>query len=265
MVHKIQRWNPSTLAAHPKILLIGRSGSGKSVALRDILSYLADSIDLCMLFSPTIESIEEFRKVAPASFIHPGGLKLDVIQTALQINRESAEKGKRQRELFFVADDVAYDKQLLKSPELRDAAMNGRHQKLGFALTLQYCMDIGPDLRSQFSLIICCADNIHANRKRIWQYFAGVVPTYREFDAIMQRCTQDHSCLVIDNSNPSASIETSLFHWKARLKPPPYKLCKPCYWKLDANQPLPKVPDVLVVGGGSAPTTDYRRTMQVVK
>ena len=59
---------------------------------------------------------------------------------------------------------------------MRDIAMNGRPAKCGLAMTLQYCMDLGPDLRTQFSYIICCADNIHANRKRIWNYFAGVVP-----------------------------------------------------------------------------------------
>lgn len=234
MVHKIERWDPSTMDAHPRILLIGRSGSGKSVALRDLLSYLAEGIDLCLLFSPTTESIEEFRKVAPPSCVHPGGLKLEVVEAALRMNRElGSNPAKRQRELFLVADDVSYDKQLLKSPAMRDIAMNGRHAKCGFAMTLQYCMDVGPDLRTQFQYIICCAENIHANRKRIWNYFAGVIPSEREFHAIMQSCTKDHCCLVIDNSNPSASIQNSVFWWKARLHPPPYKLCRPVFWQLD--------------------------------
>ena len=57
MVFKIERWDSSTLPDHPRILLIGRSGSGKSVALMDVLSNLADRIDLCLLFSPTTDSI----------------------------------------------------------------------------------------------------------------------------------------------------------------------------------------------------------------
>jgi len=260
MVFKIERWDPASIDAHPRILLIGRSGSGKSVALRDILSYLADRTDLCLLFSPTTESLDEFRKVAPPSCVHQGGLNLELVQSALQLNRENAAN-KKGREILIVADDVAFDKQLLRSPVLRDIAMNGRPNKVGFAMTLQYCMDIGPDLRTQFQYIICCADNIHANRQRIWQYFAGVVPTYREFDAIMQSCTQNHSCLVIDNTNPSASIQTSIFHWKARLHPPPYKLCKPVFWKLDEKRAQTKPADVVVVG--QTPKAD-RRTLAVV-
>ena len=263
MVYQIQKWDPTSMDDHPRILLIGRSGSGKSTALRDALSYLSDRTDLFLLFSPTTESINEFRKIAPPSCVHPGGLNLELVSEALRLNRELAER-KKQREIMIVADDVSYDKQLLKSPVMRDIAMNGRPAKCGLAMTLQYCMDLGPDLRTQFSYIICCADNIHANRKRIWNYFAGVVPTYREFDAIMQSCTQDHSCLVIDNSNPSASVQNSIFHWKARLHPPPYKLCKPVFWKLDSKRPSSKqASDVLVVDERAQPKMD-RRTMQVV-
>lgn len=246
---------------HARILLIGRSGSGKSVALRDLLSFISSRIDLCLLFSPTTESLEAFRKLAPPSCVHPGGLKLDVVEAALKLNRELAER-KKQREIMIVADDVSFDKQLLKSPVLRDIAMNGRPAKVGLAITLQYCMDVGPDIRTQFSHIICCADNIHANRRRIWNYFAGVVPTYREFDMLMKSCTQDHSCMVIDNSNPSATVETSIFHWKARLNPEPFKLCKPVFWKLDTNR-RPKANGVLVVDESVKPTAD-KRSMVVV-
>ena len=261
MVLQIQRWDPSTLGKHPRILLVGRSGSGKSVALMDILSHMADSIDLCLLFSPTTDSIDSFRKVAPTSCIHPGGLNLEVVETALRLNRENAER-KKARELFIVADDVAAtDKKLLSSPVMRDGLMNGRHASCGWAISLQYCMDVPVDARSQFQIIVVCAENNQMNRRRIWQQFAGVVPTYRQFDTIMQTATQDHSCLIIDNTNPSATIQTSLFHWKARLNPPPFKLCKPVYWRLDASRP-PSKPDVLVVDERGAKPD--RRTMEVV-
>jgi len=42
-----------------------------------------------------------------------------------------------------------------KSPVMRDIAMNG-HAKCGFAMTLQYCMDVGPDLRTHFQYINPC-------------------------------------------------------------------------------------------------------------
>ena len=77
----------------------------------------------------------------------------------------------------------------------------------------------------------------------------------------MQSCTQNHSCLVIDNTNPSASIQTSIFHWKARLHPPPYKLCKLVFWKLDAKRAQAKQADVVVVGQTQKPD---RRTLAVV-
>ena len=59
-------------------------------------------------------------------------------------------------------------------------------------------------------------------------------------------------------ANPSASIQTSLFHWKARLS----RLCKPVYWSLDAKRPQVKKENVLVVD--EKPKADARRTMVVV-
>ena len=84
MVFKIEKWDPASIDAHPRILLIGRSGSGKSVALRDCLSYLADRTDLCLLFSPTTESLDAFRKVAPPSWVYQGGLNLELVQSAFE-------------------------------------------------------------------------------------------------------------------------------------------------------------------------------------
>ena len=79
----------------------------------------------------------------------------------------------------------------------------------------------------------------------------------------MQRCTQDHSCLVIDNQNPSASIQNSIFHWKARLHPPKFKLCRPVYWKLDATR-RPCNPGALVVDDQAA-TRVNKRAIEVLR
>ena len=263
MVFKIERWDPSHLPPHPRILIVGRSGSGKSVALLDVLSHLASQIDLCLFFSPTTDSLLKFQQHAPAGCIHPGGLKLDLVEEALRMNRSLAEKNK-QRELFIVADDVAaMDKKLLASPVMRDAMMNGRHAKCGWALCLQYCMDVPVDCRSQFQVVIVCAENNQKNRRRIWEQFGGVVPTYREWDAIFTSCTHNHSCLVIDTTNPSATIQTSIFHWKARVEPPPYKLCRPVFWKLDAKRPQDGQKSNVLVVEPPRPTVD-KRTMAVV-
>ena len=40
------------------------------------------------------------------------------------------------RELMIVADDIGFDKQLLRSPVMRDVAMNGRPAKCGLAVVL---------------------------------------------------------------------------------------------------------------------------------
>ena len=241
MPFQIDKWDPSTIKVHPKMAFIGRSGSGKSVCLRDVLSHMAGKVDLCLCFSPTEESCEHFRHYVPASCVHQGPLRLDVIATAMQIQRELAPLGK-QRDLLIVCDDTSYDKGVFRGENgkvLHDVAYNSRHQKLGFIYCAQYLFDIPPDVRGQFDYIIATADNQHSNKKKLWAQFGGVFQSYREFDAVFTSCTsQDggYSCIVIDNTRPAASIESSIFWYKAQLNVKPFRLAKPIFWKIQEKR-----------------------------
>ena len=70
---------------------------------------------------------------------------------------------------------------------------------------------------------------------------------------------QSHMCI---QSSYQDHRTTPYFHWKARLQPPPFKLCKPVFWRLDAKRPHDQKPNVLVVES-PCPTVD-KRTMAVV-
>ena len=64
-----------------------------------------------------------------------------------------------------------------------------------------------PDLRTQFQYVLCCAENIHANRKRIWQYFA-----WRR--AHVPRVRRDHAAL-----HPGLQLPGARQHQPVRQHP----------------------------------------------
>ena len=88
--------------------------------------------------------------------------------------------------------------------------------------------------------MICTADNIHQNKKRLWQAFFGVFKTYSEFDQVFTACTQDYSCCVLDQTQPAASVEGSVYWWRASPTLPPFRLCRPVYYKLHQKKPHAK-------------------------
>ena len=54
-----------------------------------------------------------------------------------------------------------------------------------------------------------------ANRKRIWENYAGMFPTFESFCQVMDQCTENYECLVIDNNTKSNRLHDQIFWYKA--------------------------------------------------
>jgi hypothetical protein len=240
---RLHKWDPKTELLskdgglnHFKILLVGRSGSGKSVCMRDLLSIIAGRVDLTLCFSPTQESCDHFRQCVPGSCVYQGPLRTDVLAKTMETQRSLANAGKRMRQLLICCDDCSYDKSTVRGVSgqaLHDYAYNGRHQRCCLLYCAQSAFDLPPDVRSQVTHTICTVNNQHQEKRKLWQAFGGVCKSYREFDALMTAATRDYGVLVMSNS-PAATLEESVFFYRAKLEEQkPYQLCKPVFWKLE--------------------------------
>ena len=236
-------------AKHFKCLILGRSGSGKTVILKEVLSHLAGKVDMTMCFSPTQSSCDLFRKHVPSSCVFQGGFRLDLLARAMEVQRSLAPANK-QRQMLIVCDDCAYDKSALrgdKGATLHDYAYNGRHQSISLLYCAQHVYDLPPDVRSQMTHCICTANNQHQEKRKLWQAFGGVCSTYREFDALFTAATATHGVLVLDSSDPGASLDRSAFWFRAELGHKPFSLAKPVFYKLEEQQRKKDKPEAILV------------------
>jgi hypothetical protein len=96
--------------------------------------------------------------------------------------------------------------------------MNGRHWKIFFMLTMQYCMDLSPDLRANVDYVFVLRENVIQNRERLYKSFFGVFPTFDMFCQVMNSCTENYECLVLDNTSKSNRIEDCVFYYKAPIR-----------------------------------------------
>ena len=87
---RVQKFDLETVKPHRSVLFVGRSGSGKSVCMRDWLRHLAPRFDAAIFFSPTLESANEFRRMVPSSFVWETPLDLGVINQICSMQRELA-------------------------------------------------------------------------------------------------------------------------------------------------------------------------------
>jgi hypothetical protein len=226
----IKKFDPSTMKRHRIILFVGKRGTGKSILLNDIMHCIHDKVDFGLAMTPTEETAETFREHMPEQWIYSNfePAKLDAM---LRLQRDLG-KQKKMRDLFVCMDDCMYDKKVLKGVGMRDLFMNGRHLHVTLFNAMQYVMDMGPDLRSQVDYVFALRENIISNKQKLWKYFFGMFETYNDFSKVMDKCTENFSALVLDNTAKSNNMEDCIFWYRADLNIGPYKMGKPKFWKL---------------------------------
>ena len=83
----------------------------------------------------------------------------------------------------------------------------------------------------------CTACGNHQEKRKLYQSFFGVFSSYHAFDAVFTQCTSDWKCIVLDQTQPSPSVENSVFWFKADVEAEkaPFRLCKPIFWAFAAH------------------------------
>ena len=228
---RIRRWDPTSLAPTSTVVILGKRNTGKSVLIRDLLFHLRDKIQAAVVFSPTDASQDSFGQYIPPSLIHDD-YNPHVLSKLLQTQREQWKRGHGSH-VMCVLDDCAYNKTIFNGKPLRDLAMNGRHQKCGLMMSLQYCMDLPVALRSQIDVVIACREQILANKARLHQQFFGQFSSLQEFSRVMDRCTANYEVLVLQNNVSSNDIHDCVFWYKARhLDLPSFRIGEQAMWPL---------------------------------
>jgi len=93
--------------------------------------------------------------------------------------------------------------------------MNGRHWKVMLIITMQFPLGIPPNLRTNIDYVFILRENYISNRKRIYENYAGMFPTFESFCQVMDQCTENYECLVINNNSKSNKLHDQVFWYKA--------------------------------------------------
>ena len=229
---KIQRFDPEKQLKDFRICLyIGRRGTGKTRLLEDIMYRMKDKWDFGLCMTPTEETASMFRQHVPDNWVYDG-FSATRLEQMLAMQRATAAAGKKQRSLFLITDDCGFDRSAFRGRAVRDLFMNGRHAKISYHSAMQYCMDITPDLRTQIDYVFCLKESIISNKQKLWRAFFGMFERYEDFSRTMDRCTENYSCLVLDQTCPTNKIEDCVFWYKSKLDLPPFKLGRTIFHQL---------------------------------
>ena len=210
-------------AKGPVCVLIGRRDTGKSFLVRDLLYYHQD-IPIGTVISGTEEGNGFYGKLVPKLFIH-NEYNSAIIENILKRQRQVLKQIKKEVETFkksnidprtfAILDDCLYDATWSRDKLMRLLFMNGRHWKIMLMITMQYPLGIPPTLRTNIDYVFILREPYIANRKRIYDNYAGMFPTFESFCQVMDQCTENYECLVINNNSKSNKLQDQVFWYKA--------------------------------------------------
>ena len=226
----------------PVVVLIGRRDTGKSFLVRDLLYYHQD-IPIGTVISGTEAGNGFFAEHVPKLFIHDE-YNSAIIENILKRQKTVLKQIKKEMEAykrtnidpraFVILDDCLYDNKWTKDKLMRLLFMNGRHWKIMLIITMQYPLGIPPNLRTNIDYVFILREPYIANRKRIWENYAGMFPTFESFCQVMDQCTENFECLVINNNAKSNKLQDQIFWYKAQNHGG-FKLGSKEFWELSKD------------------------------
>jgi hypothetical protein len=226
----------------PVIVLIGRRDTGKTYLVRDLLYYHQD-IPIGTVISGTEAGNGFYSAHVPKLFIHDE-YNSAIIENILKRQRTVMKQIKKEMEhyrksnidprAFVILDDCLYDASWTKDKMMRLLFMNGRHWKVMLIITMQYPLGIPPNLRTNIDYVFILREPYISNRKRIYENYAGMFPTFESFCQVMDQCTENYECLVINNNAKSNKLQDQIFWYKAQPHND-FKLGSKEFWELSRD------------------------------
>ena len=226
----------------PVIVFIGRRDTGKSFLVRDLLHHHQD-IPIGTVISGTEAGNGFYSNMVPKLFIHDE-YNAAIIENILkrqkmvikQVKKETEAYGKTNIDAraFVILDDCLYDNSWAREKLMRLLFMNGRHWKIMLVITMQYPLGVPPNLRTNIDYTFILREPYIANRKRIYENYAGMFPTFESFCQVMDQCTENYECLVVANNVKSNKLEDQIFWYKAQAHRD-FKLGSKEFWELSKD------------------------------
>lgn len=235
---QLKKFNPKNMADDRVCVFIGKRNTGKSFLIRDIM-YYKKHIPTGVVLSGTEEGNGFYGKFIPDLFIY-GDYDKEAIERVMARQKQLIHNKKSNCGTFLLLDDCMYDNKFMRDTCIRQVFMNGRHWKIFFMLSMQYCLDMPPALRANIDYVFILRENIVSNREKIWKNFFGIFPTFDLFNKTMDACTENYECLVLDNTVKSNKIEDCVFWYKAKYPPPTFKVGSPQFWAAHKKMYNPK-------------------------
>lgn len=227
----LHRWSWDRLPINRFFLIVGGTGTGKTVFANDGLFHMRKRIKAMLVMSNTERSDPMFvydpkkNPVAklPNCFVY-FELNIAALEKAvkrLQLIKSNPLPQVKSTQALCYWDDVLNESKKLNHPIVRHWVWNVRHDGGGLWLLIQYLNDFPKKLRKQPHFMALQRPKGIDDVKEIWTTLCSALCTLEQFQQMVARYTRGYGTLVIDFLAKSTRLEDHFFWYVAT---PPEKL-----------------------------------------
>jgi predicted nucleic acid-binding Zn-ribbon protein len=205
-----RQW-PSDQSSNPVVLVLGKRHAGKTTVVHDILSNAFNIHDSRLVISTSclFESNEYGLSFPNAKLM--GEYDGNQISKIMENNRDDMEANSYDIEkripCYYVFDscDGSISK-MTKDKSIKELFYNGRHMAASTIITNQTPLSLPPSLRDNVDWVFIVGRYSAEDKRRIYNNYGGMFDHFNVFEKVMDTCTENGGCLVINTSEISENI-----------------------------------------------------------
>lgn len=223
-VYMIHKFDLDRIVPGSVVLVLGARGTGKTTIIMELLHHMRH-YPVGTIMVDTLDTAAEYAEHLPDSLIY-SQYDPKIVSKLIAQQEEQIQQCKRDGIMpvvvsspkFLILDDLGFNKSIQKDDVLRRIYSNGRHFKLTTIIAAQYCMQVPKECRLMFDYVFTTYEKTSKYRQQIYDEFDVGFPDELTLHAIMTKCTQDYSVMVLDKrSSGRAGLTDSVFHFRAKF------------------------------------------------
>lgn len=236
---ELKKFDMPNLKDDAVVIYVAPRNQGKSTLLFDTLFYHKD-IPIGVVISGTESANHCFEPFVPKMLVYDEYTP-EIIEKFLdrqvKISNQYLEEKKKYGKTdidpraFLILDDCMFDSSWTKDKNMRYLFLNGRHVHVFLLITMQYPLGIPPAMRANVDYVFICKNNMIKEREKLYNQYAGMFPSMDVFGQVMDQCTENFECIVINKRTVSNALNEQVFWYKAKVGHK-FKMCSQEIWNM---------------------------------